>query len=213
MARDEFEVAKFATEARDVRPVEHLAGIGGFFEFTWRAETSPVLSRIEIREWAIEHHYINARLAMTGGLGSIQYDRVADTFDFTLIANMDLRTTRAQPPGPGPSAQPFYDGRLEGSKDQDFKISAHFQCGDPSFLDGEQTAIPIDTVSKGIYHACDEVVLDKVQLINSSRAKVALGVLRYLIKGHGSKPLQRWVGDTWVGGGAFGISKSLQGQA
>ncbi len=210
-----FAVAKGATEVREVRPVEHLAGIGGFIEFTWRAETFPVVSRIEIREWVTDHRYVNARIAMTGGLGSIQYRRVADDFEFTAIANMDLRTTRESPPAaPGPVSQPFYDGRMEGSPDNNFLIKMHFQCGDPDFLENNVRWFhPTNTVQQGVYQTCDEVILDQVRLLDSSRGKPPNGVLRYLITGHGSKPLQRWVGPHWTGGGAFGIGKKIQGQA
>lgn len=203
-------IARGATGARSVREVQYLAGVGGAILFLWRAETANIQSRIEIEEWAIDHRYINARLPMTGGLGSIQYRRVADTFDFAVIAVMDLRTTRAQQPGPGSSAQPFYDGRMEGNPSDDFLIKMEFQCGDPDFLRNPNSQpIPEPTIQPGVHLTCDEVILETVRLVNSARGD---DVLRYLIKGHGSKPLQRWAGRTWTGGGAFGISQPLQGQ-
>lgn len=209
-----------ATDIRAVRPSEPIAGIGGFIEFKWNTDTDDVLSRIEIEEWSIKHRYVNARLAMSGGLGSIQWDRVADATEFIIMALMDLRTSRvAVAEGDGParsSLQPFYDGRMDGDASQDFKISMHFQCGDPTFwTNPEQQTIarpPEGPIRSGIYQTIDEAILDDVLLTDSSRGDEPDGMLRYLIKGHGSTPIQRWVGDVWTGGGAFGISKAEQGQ-
>ncbi len=212
-----------ADKIRAVRPSEPIPGIGGFIEFKWNTDTADVLSRIEIEEWSLRHRYINARLAMSGGLGSIQYDRVADATEFTVMAVMDLRTTRfGAASGDTPnrsSRQPFYDGRMEGGAGQDFKISMHFQCGDSTFWDNpEQQTIarppekfsPLGPFRSGIYQTIDEAVIEDVLLVDSSRGD---DVLRYIIKGFGSTPIQRWVGEIWTGGGAFGISKAEQGQA
>jgi len=211
------------TDIREVRPIEELPGIGGFIEFQWNTSTEDVLSRIEIEEFSLRHRYVNARLAMSGGLGSIQWDRVADATEFIVIAVMDLRTTRfgvADGHSPSRSSrQPFYDGRMDGDPSRDFKISMHFQCGDSTFWDNpEQDTIarppekfhPLGPIRSGIYQTIDEAILDDVLLVDSSRGD---DVLRYLIKGHGSTPIQRWVGETWTGGGAFGIGKFEQGQA
>ena len=202
---------------RETREALPMRGIGGFMEFFWPKESGQPLSRIQIREWTIEHEYFNARLAMTGGIGSIQYRRVADSFSFTTIADMDLRTSREAYGGPdrGSVNQPFYDGRMEGRSENNFLIKMRFQCGDPTFWTDPdlQSIARVDEISglpgHGIYHSSEQVILDLVTLVDSAHTGK---VLSYLIKGHGSRPLQRYAGQVWCGGGAFGLSGSLQEQ-
>lgn len=202
---------------RDVRETLPVAGVGGHIEFEWGTAAAPPKpghgEKLEIQQWEIEHVYHNYEIAGSGGKGSIQRARVCDDFSFILALDLDLTPAR-QPAGgnvaPGPNSQPFPDGRLEGYPAGQFRIGVQFQCGDPAFWlnPNFQATAPTTIIEQpdgdGPFWFCPEVVLDQVRAVNSARGD---GVVTCIVRGHGSAPLERWIGKVWCGSGAFGLDK------
>ena len=204
-----------ATIIRPTYEILPLRGIGGCLWFRWPLGygTEPDYERLEIEQWEIIHKYRNVELAMSGGRGSIQRRRVADDFEFIVSLDLDLtpvRTARITI-GPSPNGKtPFIDGRLEGRPAYKFGIGVIFQCGDPTFWnqpDLRSIARPYpDLARTGVQYRCDSVVLDEVRTVDSSRGD---DVVRCLVRGSGSAPLQRWIDDTWCGEGALGFDQRV----
>ena len=208
-------------DIREDREIEHLRGVGGFIEFKWPTETPiQTYQRLEIKQWEIWHAFVNARMAESGGHGSLTRYRVADDFTFAVLIDIDLTPTRSIGPAPGSRSQPYYDGRMEGLQADDFHIAIRFQCGDPTFYTHpEMQSIarpahkypPGSEFTSGLQYRCKEVLLDKVYIINSARGTDVPGaVVTCRVDGSGSAPLERWVDDIWCGAGALGISQALQ---
>ena len=213
-----------AVDIRRTYEIMPLRGIGGCLWFRWPLEggTQPDYERLEIEQWEIFHKYRNLELAMSGGRGSIQRRRVADDFEFVLALDLDLTPVRttAITIGPNPNGKtPFIDGRLEGVPSRQFRIEVIFQCGDPTFWnqpDLRSIARPHpDPNIRGVYYACNSVVLDEVRTIDSSRGD---DVVRCIVRGSGSAPLERWISTGqasapdqlepgWCGEGALGFDQ------
>jgi hypothetical protein len=205
---------------RQTREVIQLPGVGGTMEFAWFGVGLPTEFRgttsLFVKRWRIIPKYINARLAMSGGKGSLQYRRVAVGFDFIATVDLDLTVLAgSRDPGPGPHAQSFVDGRLEGHPNGDFQVSMRFLCGDPTFVsDPELQSIfrtsrtfPVgSSLLDGLYYSCKEVILDTVECDNSAEGDDVVG---YVVRGHGSAPLKRNIGRVWAGAGAFGLTEAL----
>ena len=197
---------------RPTKETENLAGIGGFMQFSWGDKSSDAVVKNNILRWQIDHEYINARLPMTGGMGSISYRRVADDFTFVVLMNLNLRPMRGSP-STAPGRTSFVDGQLEGAKEQSFLISVRWQCGDPTFWTHPghgQSIFRHEAAGRGLYYYCDSVILDRVVAINSARGQEEEGVVTYVVQGHGSAPLRRYVNDKWLGAGAFGLAREIQ---
>ncbi len=195
-----------------------VAGLGGFMAFKWNDYTDHTEpERLAIREWQIEHIYHNLELAMSGGLGSLQRDRVCDDFRFTVAMHLDrmILHEAEHPVGPGPVGSPFMDARLEGSDPAFYTITVRFYCGDPAFqthpdehgILRPETWLEPAGENAGLYYRCPEVALQNVFIVNSGRGDRNVHLI---IKGVGSAPLGRWVDGVWCGAGAFGISQTDQ---
>jgi len=208
-------------DIREDREIEHLRGVGGFIEFKWPSDTVVVnYQRLEIKQWEIWHALINARMAESGGHGSLTRYRVADDFTFAVLIDIDLKPYREIELSNGSNRQPFYDGRMEGLQADDFHIAIRFQCGDPTFYEyPELQSIarpahkypPGSQFTTGLQYRCKEVLLDKVYIINSARGTDVPGaVVTCRVDGSGSAPLERWVDDIWCGAGSLGISQDPQ---
>ena len=186
---------------RKTREIEHLCGVGGYIEFR-RSEpgtdyTPGGMEILDIQEWQIDHEYINVRLPMSGGQGSISHRRVADDFQFIAELDLDLTSTRNDA-----TQAPHMDDRLKGDADEDFRLAMTFHCGDPTFWTHpriQTIARPAET-EKGVCYFCQEVVLDKVWVVNSARGD---DVVRYRIQGHGSTPLEYHVNGQKLGMGVL----------
>lgn len=193
---------------RDTREVEHLASVGGSIEFRWLGVPTkfPQSEILFVQRWEIDRKFTNARLAMSGGLGSIQRRRVADDFIFRAIVAVDLTTIRRSI-GIGPYHQPFLGGRLEGSTNANYMIAMNFRLGDPTFVtdpDYQTIHRPVGlALPNGVYYSCKEVTLERVVCITDIKGKKVVG---YLVTGAGSAPLRRNVGPIWTGSGAFGFA-------
>jgi hypothetical protein len=187
---------------RETREINHLAGIGGFLKF----QKKPVRRRdpispgdtgdpagfdpnageiLDVGLWELLHRYRNVELPLSGGKGSIQRRRVADDYNFLALVSLDLK-----------KAEPFidHDSHLEGdpSSETPYGIALRFQCGDPEFHRSRE----------GLFYFSPAVLLDEVKIIDSS---VGDDVLRFIVRGSGSAPLERFNGTRLpVGTGAFG---------
>ena len=109
---------------------------------------------------------------------------------------------------PGEKTQPFFDGRLEGDKLSDFRIAMIFQLGDPAYatpataVHNRNSVHPGVAVFRGVHYFCQNVLLEEVYILNPVKEP---GVVTCTVKGSGSAPLERWVGASSSGGGAFGL--------
>jgi hypothetical protein len=197
-------------DIRETREIEHLCGIGGYIEFRRSQPGTPytpsAMEILEIQEWRIEHEYINVRLPMSGGEGSISRRRVADDFQFVAELDLDLTPARKvltpEEIAAGVTGDPHLDDRLNGHPDDEFRLAMTFHCGDPTFWTHPKVrsiARPAET-EKGVTYFCEEVLLNKVCPVNSARGD---DVVRYRIQGEGSAPLQRLINDRVLGMGAL----------
>lgn len=205
-------------EIRDVIRAFPMASVGGFIGFQWPPTDYTAgreLEKLQIARWEIEHVFHNVELPMSGGFGSIQRRRVCDDFRFTIWLDLDLTPAINEPSKVGPqpnNTQPFLDGRLQGAPSRQFRIAIRFQCGDGSLVSPLRKSIHPITVGplfKGLHYFCQSVLLDSVITETPVRAKK---VIKCVIKGHGSAPLERWYFGTFCGAGAFPFSEDqLQG--
>lgn len=214
---------------RSTREIEHLCGVGGHLTFQWEGWKEhvtdfPFPEILEVQQWEIDREFLNARLPMSGGYGSISYRRVADDFVFAAVLDMDLTSARQAKTVAGttreisshPRTHPFVDGKLEGHRERKFRVSIRFNCGDRSFW--EQPEIqgiarplsPQEGLLRGVHYYCDSVLLKHVYVVNSSKGD---SVTRYVVHGQGSAPLRRYIDTVWCGAGAIGLSQTAQGHA
>lgn len=192
-----------------------VQGLGGFMQFSWPEFTDhPGPERLAIRQWELQHIYHTVELYMSGGFGSAQEDRVADHFKFTVAMDLDRQIlAQRNPIGPGPVNSPFLDSRLEGAAAAEYKIKIRLHCGDPSFATHpdlqsilrEWTFAEVAGEDSGLYYQCDRVSLDEIFKLNSARGDK---VVKVIIKGSGSAPLDRYLNGQWCGSGAFGLPKA-----
>ncbi len=202
---------------RDVIRTFPIAGIGGFIGFEWPSSDYTAgreLDKLQIARWELEHIFHTVELPMSGGYGSIQRRRVCDDFRFTIWLDLDLTPVVTEPAnvGPGSNSQPFFDGRLQGAPSRQFRIAIRFQCGDAALVSPLRSSVHPVTVGArftGLYYFCQSVMLDSVITETPVRAKK---VIKCVIKGHGSAPLERWYFGTFCGAGAYPFSnEQLQG--
>jgi len=211
---------------RDDRLTWPIAGHGGFLEFFWpsgRADpggTKPDPSganpehtaesihpnndyaeRLEVQEWTVQPAYRYLEVAGSGNFGSIMRRRVVADFKWTANIDLDLRPVRDGSPANNANPQPYFEGRLEGNMHDHFQIAMRFQVGDPSL------EVPCeDTPLVGMFYFCPHVMLDDVLLRNPVKDR---GVVRCVVRGSGSAPLQRWVDGVQTGGaGGFGFTEA-----
>jgi hypothetical protein len=188
---------------RDVRETERIAGVGGFLELRWPAIDTPYdpgpafYEALEVQQWEILRKIRSAEIPMGGGDGSISRRRTADDFTFTAHLDLDIRPSKLLPdkiPGPPAAGQssPFPGDRFEGEQTNQFLIAIRFHCGDP-LVDGDDSA--------GYRYYCQRVLLEEVHIINSARGD---DVVRVVVKGSGSAPLRRFVGEVLCGHGSLG---------
>ena len=207
----------------EVRPNEKnlpVSGIGGRVDFQWPSGTGPDKgwNPLRVRRWEIQHFYRTEEGGISGGHGSIQGFRIADHFRFICIVDLDAKPVVDDPAalGPGPSSQPHFDGRMEGSSADDFTIGIRFFMGDPTFwrfpnvqtiARPPQTFHPLGDLSAGAYYHCPRIQLEEVYILNQVNQP---RVVQCVIKGKGSAPLRRYVLGAWCGGGALGIAEAIQ---
>ncbi|HUT93311.1 MAG TPA: hypothetical protein VMY37_27855 [Thermoguttaceae bacterium] len=210
-------------ELRVERVTWPIAGFGGHLALKWQSCLTlggegvddyglPTGERptgpediLDIKRWEIEHIDHNAEIPMSGGRGSISRRRVCDDFRFQCLVDVDTKPTHeAEKPANNATDQPFLDGRLEGKPKGYFQIAVRFHCGDPSYWSRPdwQHISTLATDSAGLFYFCPAVMLENVRTINSNEGD---DVVTCVVRGSGSAPLERWVNDTFVGAGAFGM--------
>jgi len=210
-------------EPRDVRVTWPIAGIGGFLDVEWvssgtgSTQTTGGPGKLEVERWELNHDYDNAELPLSGGKGSMTRYRAGDDFEFTCIVLLDMRPAAAGGTENTFNGQPFLDGRLEGHAeiDTNFHFSLRLQCGDPSFWVNaarRHQPIPVDVgPRKGVYYFCPRVILTQTRTLDSSKGKPPDGLLRAIVRGKGSTPLERWVDDVMIARGGLGFDQPGEG--
>lgn len=203
-----------ATDARDVRVTLPLLGIGGFIEVAWATESSDPEVRagqkLEVERWEIFPILKNVALPLSGGKGAMSRRRVFSDFRFACVAIFDLKTVFDNEPANQFGAQPFLDGRLEGSPGEieRFHVGMRFQCGDPTFHSQPELtsmARPHANEREGIYYFCPRVLLSEARVLDASQGKPPDGCVKAIFRGEGSTPLERWVDGVRIALGGMGF--------
>ena len=220
-------------QLRDERPFEAMVGYGGYVGFNWSTinktpgpddpyivpGTKPGRPNsghdiLNVHRWQLEHEYETLAIYGSGGNGSPIRRRVFTDFRFSIWLPMNLHVARPPTtPAKGPMSQPFMEGRLEGYPHYQFRIAIWFLCGDPSWWSNPemQSVVPVITDQMGVFHYCHSVLIDKVVETDSSEQAGSDGdVVTYLVTGHGSAPLQRFVNNNDCGYGGLGIEDPLK---
>ena len=214
---------------RDDRLTWPFAGTGGFLEFSWPEGGEPHQSvpgssdvpqsvdsiekarptwdyreRLEVLEWTVQPIYRDLEIAGSGNFGSIMRRRVVADFKWTANIDLDLTPSLATFRNVNSSNQIVYEARMEGNKLNHFQIGMRFQIGDPSL----QVPALDAPAESGLYYWCPAVMLNDVLLRNPVKDR---GVVRCVVRGSGSAPLERWMDGKVLGAGAFGFTLEQQG--
>lgn len=198
---------------RATREIFPLQGIGGFLGVRWTMGTSGEKptdgEKVEVREWLIEHIYRNVEIPESGGKGSITNYRVADSFRFVALLDLDLTSTLKGPVGKNFAGQPHPDGKFQGNADDEsaFGVAIRFQCGDPTWWSDPalQSVARVTSTRTGIYYFCPRVLLTEVRVVTNSTGKPGVGLVNAIVRGVGSAPLERYVEEKLVGFGGLGF--------
>ena len=218
---------------RDDRLTWPWSGVGGYLEFYWpygKFDPKPTptgssrptatsagaikpnheyMERLEVQKWTVQPIYRNLEIGGSGGFGSLRRRRVVADFKWTANIDLDLTPVKDGSVRHNSNRQPYLEGRLEGNKVDHFQIAMKFQVGDPSL---EVPATVAGVGISGMFYFCPRVMLDDVHVSNSIRPPT---VIRCIVRGSGSAPLQRWVDGTQTGGAggfAFAHGDLLTGQ-
>ncbi len=193
---------------RDTREIVAVGGVGGWLEFNVpttepdrliqddgkaRIDHRDNPTRLDVVQWEIEHDYTNKLLHISGGGGSASRRRVNDDWRFTAVVQFDASYVLSPEHVDYKPDSPFPDDKFHGIEKAKFIVGIRFAIG-------EFTRFP---TGQAPFYFCPEVLLQRVSVVDTSDMENP-DIVRFLVKGEGSAPLERWIGDVRKGIGAIG---------